>query len=86
MERKLFVDSSRGLGIFLVLVAHSCGIPLIGGGIFASYMPLFFVLSGYIYKDKPKFMLGKAKRLLIPYFAYSTVLYVVFLLFRINGV
>lgn len=83
IKRKEWLDTVRGIGVILVMLAHSCGIPLVGGVLLASYMPMFFVATGYTYKNKSRVMLLKAKRLLIPYFFYNTVC---FLIYVVNGI
>ena len=63
------VDLTRGLCIILMIMAH------IGFGSFfdhyvhAFHMPIFFLVSGYFYKDKPlkQFFWTKTKTLLLPY-------------------
>lgn len=32
IKRKEWLDTVRGIGVILVMLAHSCGIPLVGGG------------------------------------------------------
>ncbi len=74
------VDILRALGIILMLMGH------VGfGGKFDRYihsfhMPVFFVISGFLYKTKseitvPIMIAKKAKRLLIPYVFYALVNY-----------
>lgn len=71
-NREIWLDIAKCFGITLVVLNHlDLKIPIITffGGMF--YMPLFFVASGYTYRNKGegliKYALGKAKRLLIPY-------------------
>lgn len=52
LGRKEWLDTVKGIGIILVMLAHSCGIPLVGGVLLASHMPMFFVATGYTYKNK----------------------------------
>ena len=69
MKRYQYLDVARGFGLLLVIISHSCGLSRF---LINYYIPLFFVVSGYIYKE--------AKRLLIPYFGYSAVLLAVYVL------
>lgn len=78
-KRIEWIDSLKGAMMLAVIWSHSSANNTSGGyWITASYMAVFYFLSGYIFKDKnngfPKFLLGKAKRLLIPYFSYGTLL------------
>ena len=72
----LWVDSAKGIGIILVIMGHllySSDIPWLNQIIYSFHMPLFFILSGYVQKKefKPGFIKNRAKRLLIPYIAFS---------------
>ena len=74
MKRYKYLDIARGIGLLLVIISHSCGL---SSYLINYYIPLFFVVSGYIYKPGRSYgeNIGrKAKRLLIPYFGYSAVL------------
>ena len=82
-QRELWLDIAKFFGIALVVLNHmEIEIPLVTffGGMF--YMPLFFVAAGYTYRKKEesfgKFAVGKAKRLLLPYFACNVVLAALF--------
>ena len=66
------------IGIILVVVGHVGGIGLFSDWfpISSFHMPLFVFISGYFYKKEydncvGKFILKKAKRLLIPYFMWN---------------
>lgn len=74
MKRLRYLDIARGVGLLLVIISHSCGL---SSYLINYYIPLFFVVSGYIYKEGRGYgenVGHKAKRLLIPYFGYSAVL------------
>lgn len=76
MKRLKYLDIARGIGLLLVIISHSCGL---SSYLINYYIPLFFVVSGYIYKAGRGYgeNIGrKTKRLLIPYFGYSAVLLV----------
>lgn len=52
MERNKAIDNVRGLGIILMVLGHS-SIPFpLYNAIFTFHMPLFFILSGYLYKER----------------------------------
>ena len=67
-NRLVYLDIAKGIGIILVVWAHA-------GGIFHDYiiqmhMPLFFLVSGLLYKNKKTlkdFTLGKITALYIPF-------------------
>lgn len=69
-KRIAWLDTARGIGIIAVVLGH---IVTIGGPIhnliFAFHMPLFFMLSGYVYKDRPlgALLRRSARRLLLPF-------------------
>lgn len=76
-ERKEWIDSLKGIGIMLVVWGHLT-IPLLGETIIYSFhMPLFFFISGYLFKNKDitirSFMIGKIGTLLIPYSIYAAI-------------
>ena len=87
-----WVDTSKGIGIILVILGH---IWLSGLGqkyISSFHMPLFFLLSGYVfsfekYRDVKHFLGSKVKRILIPYAWFSLITYVYWVLFerRVSG-
>ena len=82
MKRYQYLDVARGFGLLLVIISHSCGLSRF---LINYYIPLFFVVSGYIYKEGRSYKENiehKAKRLLIPYFGYSAVLLAVYVLWE----
>lgn len=82
--RNELVDFLRGGAMIFVLLHHS-GFPL-GKYILAFHMPLFFIISGYIYQNnKPKesfFMYVKRRfvRLMIPYFCFEIINLVIWII------
>lgn len=95
-KKNYHVQSLRGLAIILVVLGHVIGNDSTGGmkvsddSIFRYLyysleyirMPLFTVISGWVYANKPiisenrfKFIKGKLRRLLIPMFVISTILF-----------
>ncbi|REA64485.1 hypothetical protein DSL64_02750 [Dyadobacter luteus] len=82
-KRVIWIDFLKGLGIILVVIGHS-GIPQkIAWWIWSFHMPLFFVISGYLFKNTElgvlDLVLKKSKSLLIPYISF-TLLYFIFML------
>jgi len=67
--RNSTLDQMKGVGIILMLIGHLF-IPYLGRFIFSFHMPLFFLVSGYLYKKKDSLPMFWTlfKRLMIPYF------------------
>lgn len=77
-KRKGYLDIAKAIGVIIVLINH-IGLSLGKGNTYlgAFYVSEFFLLAGMTFYIKPEetadsFMTKKAKRLLIPYFGYST--------------
>ncbi|WP_180369800.1 acyltransferase family protein, partial [Oenococcus oeni] len=72
--RIAWIDICRAIAITLVIIGHSLG-PYwpgnFGNFIFAVHLPIFFVLSGYLYKAKSFLYRVRTgiKTLIIPYIA-----------------
>lgn len=80
MEKKRieWIDIAKGIAMVLVIIGH---IPIpryLSVFIYGCHMPLFFILSGYVLKDKGEsigeFCRKKAKGLLIPLLIYSIII------------
>lgn len=72
-NRISWIDSAKGIGILLVVLGHTYGIPTwLYGLIYSFHMPLFFLLSGMTYRDPSDNLLNGikhfAKRYLATYF------------------
>jgi fucose 4-O-acetylase-like acetyltransferase len=71
-----WVDSAKGVGIILVVIAHVWTRGPVRDAIYAFHMPLFFLLSGYM--SKPRAMGDFVPKLLrsmaLPYVAFLLVL------------
>lgn len=65
--RKIWIDATKGIGILLVVVSHTYGVPYINGYLNACYMPLFFIISGYLYVDKDGACSRKMRQCIKPY-------------------
>lgn len=73
-ERIQWVDVCRGIGILFVILGHC--VPPFNKYIYGFHMPLFFVLTGYLWNPPDSFqtLVKKyARRYLIPYFALCAV-------------
>lgn len=84
LMRSKYIDIAKGIGIILIIIAHRCGFPIdIDVYLFAFTVQLFFVLAGYVYKDKytfKEYVQARWKRIIIPYFQYNTILLCLFYL------
>lgn len=70
-----WIDTIKGICIILVIIYHTCGLPIIGQFLFGGFMGTFFILSGYTAKKEiiSSGIKKKSKRLLIPYFFYGII-------------
>lgn len=62
------IDAVKGIGILLVIIGHINVHRYINTFIYLFHMPLFFIVSGYLYRDNYNFVKSKLKGLLWPYF------------------
>lgn len=85
-QRIEYIDFFRGIGILLMLVNHV----YFGGVIYnishAFHMPMFFIISGFLYSKKSKrqlstqsFIKKKAKSLLLPYVIFGILHYLIWI-------
>ena len=79
-KRNTVIDFAKGLAIVLMLADH---IIKTGSFITSFHMPLFFILSGYFFKNIPfkEYLIKKSKGLLIPYLILN-VIALIFVLIR----
>lgn len=78
--RLLWLDAVKGAGMILVMLSHLPRIPKAGPYLFACFMPLFFISSGYTSSrsfETKAYIQKKSKRLLIPYVVYGSFLLLV---------
>lgn len=79
-KRLDFIDIAKSIGIIVVMMSHSIGFPFSTGYyLTASYMALFFVLSGYTYKAGRRIVENIKRRTVKigrAYFFYSVCLYI----------
>lgn len=83
VSKRFQCDAMRAIGIVLVALGHTLGLSdAVQLWIYSFHMPLFFFLSGYVLKEsrlQQSFSVNVhhyAQRLLIPYFAFSLLTYV----------
>lgn len=90
-ERFYALDIAKGIAMLSVIFGHSIPESLIKNYLYSFHMPLFFFISGYVYKELTCFQVLKkrTKQLLIPYYITSIVIILIFLLKSImfyNGI
>lgn len=71
-----WLNSAKGIGVILVILGHllyKSRFREVNHYIYAFHMPLFFVISGYVQRPRPRepFLLDKALRLLVPFLCYT---------------
>lgn len=79
-QRLVWLDSLRGIAMFLVILGHVKIDPAAEKYIYSFHMPLFFMISGMTYRSGKyaglaSFVKDKAKRLLIPYFSLNLLMF-----------
>ena len=73
-NRSEVIDTLKGIGILLMVLGHMHFNTVFNYYVYAFHMPLFFLISGYLYRrpdSMKKTILRKAKRLLVPYFSFG---------------
>lgn len=82
MNKRLdYIDTAKGIGIILVVIYHHLlGADYINNWISSFHMPLFFMITGYLYAfrdnySKPvgDFIIQKLKGLMYPFFTLSCI-------------
>jgi acyltransferase len=91
-ERHVFIDNAKAIGIFLIVIGHSRGLPdYLTHLIFSFHVPLFFFISGFLLKpDKLAQTVGdNAKKTLrtlaVPYLFFFCFAFAYWLLTRNIG-
>ena len=87
MRRFEYIDIAKGIGILLVVWAHILLVGVSHRVIYAFHMPLFFLISGMLFKREKFYGFGdflkrRAKRLLVPFVIYSVVTWAIWAIFR----
>lgn len=83
-SRLQWVDAVRGIGISLVVVGHMDMPQKIYCLIYAFHMPLFFIVTGYLYSSSRsawEIVRAKAKGLMEPYYLFSALMIVLLVAF-----
>ncbi|MGP4078994.1 acyltransferase family protein [Pseudalkalibacillus sp. R45] len=67
-----WIDTAKGIGILSVVLGHS--VMEISLFLYWFHMPLFFFLSGFLYKPNDQFIIKKFSVLLIPYLTFFLII------------
>ena len=81
-NRILWVDIAKGIGILLVLIGHVSQNSYISSFIYSFHIPLFFIISGYLYKNKKNYIRNKTTTILIPYLFFSIISFIYCIYYR----
>src|ERR1700733_1571933 len=89
-KRVSWIDICRGIAIILVMYGHLFASDKSRYFIYAFHMPLFFFISGLVFKPttgKPLLIVTKKyiKQLLIPYYLFALLTYVFALISQTAG-
>ncbi|WP_445506455.1 acyltransferase family protein [Niallia sp. 03190] len=82
-KRETWIDMAKGIGIILVIMGHTSN-DIAQHYFYWFHMPLFFILSGYTFKeisnttDFVAWLKKFTKRLLIPYVSFGISLFIVY--------
>ena len=82
-KRIEWIDCVKGLGIILVYIGHTY-IPSVNGLIYSFHMPLFFIISGFLWNDSKYksmpfrvFITTKFRAYILPYLKIASICFVV---------
>jgi fucose 4-O-acetylase-like acetyltransferase len=84
-KRILWIDYSKTIGIFLVILGHIKIAPEYSQFIYSFHMPLFFIISGFLEKNKSikETIIVGLKTLLIPYLIMYLLSFIIWIPSRI---
>lgn len=81
-----YLDVAKAIGIVLVMISHSCGMPFNSTMYFSNfYIQLFWIISGMTYKDGEKIAINikkKCARILKPYVIYNVIILILNILLQ----
>ena len=76
MKRVAWIDVARGIGILGVVFGHAVG-NVFHSALYAFHIPLFFLLSGFVYRASGTvegYALHRARQLLVPYLLWLSLI------------
>lgn len=90
IKRNNWIDTIKGIGIILIVIGHVNAPGLLNKLIYGFHVPLFFVVTGYLYnKEKweqiglKKYITTRFKNYIIPYLVMGIINIIVFQLFQV---
>jgi fucose 4-O-acetylase-like acetyltransferase len=87
-KRIVWIDNIKGFAMLLIILGHSFPPDTLKIWVYSFHLPLFFFVSGYLFKKRPldETIKRKTKSLLIPYFVTALLsLPVGYLILRVIG-
>ena len=76
-ERLIWIDIAKGITILLVIIGHTIKTDtFLWRFIFSFHMPIFFIISGYLFKENTlkKLIKKNLKRMFVPYLGTSLII------------
>lgn len=71
-KRYDWIDIAKGIAVLLMVFGHSndglSNVTQVNAFVYSFHMPLFFIVSGYLFKPSKDFVKKKSKSILLPYF------------------
>ncbi len=87
-KRIAWIDNAKAIGIFLVVLGHLPVPEYLATYIYSFHMPLFFFLSGLVFKGRESTVLAfartRSRTLLIPYVVFGVLTYLFWVLIARN--
>jgi len=80
-NRIAWIDALKGFGMVLVILGHMTIPDIARRFIFSFHMPLFFFISGYLYRNEfsKRWLARKIDSLLVPYVVYGMITLIVWI-------
>uniref|UniRef100_A0A7C3NH83 Acyltransferase 3 domain-containing protein n=1 Tax=candidate division WOR-3 bacterium TaxID=2052148 RepID=A0A7C3NH83_UNCW3 len=78
-KREYWLDIAKSIGIFLVVLGHTSINENLKIFIYSFHIPLFFLISGFLFKTNDNFknfFIKQFKRFIIPYYIFSIITYI----------
>lgn len=72
------IDALRVISVAAIIVSHTWSSPLVQGGLFTWHVPVFFILSGYLWtagRPLRRELGARYRTLILPYLSWLVILY-----------